>query len=198
MDFWDFLTKTEWAIIVAGALWILRAPILTMAQRIDLRKLSIAGFDLEFDKRISKAEALVPPQGANDVDKKGDRTHFLKNMQRVFARPPMPESVILESWQKLECEIRLLNKMLTPSSKRTEGRFDILTAAKTVGLSDREILAVTELMKLRDRAAGLENIDLKSDEITRYGDVMDRLLKRLEVLEEEAVDDEIAGNLKTD
>jgi hypothetical protein len=114
-------------------------------------------------------------------------------MQRVFSLPPAPENYLLESCQELENKIRRLAKMARiAEGVRGERTFDVLASARKIGMTRDEVQAIAELQKLRDKVALMDDLDLSEQDAQRFRDVIRGLLGRLEIIEEEAIDREMA------
>jgi hypothetical protein len=93
MDFWEFLARSEWPIVIGGTIWLLRRSFQDMLSRVTPTKVDAFGFKAEFERTLDKVEQLTAP-----TDQKPAQIEDL-----LLASP---EAVILDSWRQLEAEVR--------------------------------------------------------------------------------------------
>ena len=74
MDILEFLARSEWPIVALVAVLVIRKPLGRMVDRVNPKKVDAWGFKAEFEKRLEKAELLVPPQGKS-IGKSSNNIH---------------------------------------------------------------------------------------------------------------------------
>jgi hypothetical protein len=189
VDILEFLAKSEWPLVVGGALWLLRRPISEMIDRLDPTKVDVLGFKAEFARRLEKVNLLTPPlvKPANLVQPKS----FLA-MDEQISKPQVtriapikqsvtsPDAIVLLAWRNLESTMRSLSDAKRPKiGKLWTPPLRIEEAAKELGLSQDEVQALLELRQLRNKVAHSSDAPVSEDEAAQFREATERLLYRL-------------------
>jgi len=160
MDFWEFLARSEWPLVVGGALLVFREAI---RRKLDSTvKASGLGVSLEFSEAIAKAEALVADSSTSIP--LGDKA--------------TPEMIILEAWRHLAHQIsRAQGGQSATTWLWNPSRFR--GAAGLLGLTDDEVAALIELREIRNRVAHTVGAPISPTEAERFKQVTQRLIQKL-------------------
>jgi hypothetical protein len=188
VDILDFLARSEWPLVAGVALWLIRAPLIRMLDRVNPTKVDAWGFKAEFERTLTKVEALTP---ASEEEEKAALSALEgKGASEPLPPPPPPreptalappEVTILESWRRIES---LMRQMSDAQHPRISARFwnpprKIDEAARELGLSDDEIAALMELRKLRNQVAHSIDAPVTPEDAARFQIVTERLLGRM-------------------
>lgn len=186
MDVLEFLARSEWPIVVGGALWLLRKPISAMIGRVNLTKIDAWGFKAEFEKGLQKVEALTSGEptkvGGKIIEARiEDRIQFRDSADANVEVNLTPELIVLHAWGRLESAMR---KMIDAERPQKVGNITIPPlkieeAAKQLGLSDDEIESLRVLRRLRNEVAHSANSALTWSDATRFRQATDKLLAKL-------------------
>jgi hypothetical protein len=161
MDFWEFVARSEWPIVVGGAIWLLRRPLQDMLSRVTPTKVDAFGLKAEFERTLDKVEQLTAPTDQRPA-------------QIDDVLPASPEAVILDSWRQLENAVREKlpskgrNILVPPKATELE---------RQLNLSEDEIAAYQSLRKMRNQVAH-ENAPVSREDAIRFKEAAQRLLQR--------------------
>lgn len=194
MDTLDFLARSEWPAVTVVALWLIRAPLGRMLDRVSPTKLDAWGFKAEFEKALDKVDLLTArdhvergaqpstKEEANVVDSQPnhvtpppDLEEYLSHQQTFTATPV---GIIHEAWDRLE---NLVSKVVREEG--VVGGFewflpDVERALRRRGLDGDEIAAIMELRRLKNRIYPSMG-SLTIDDALRFKLAAERLMARL-------------------
>jgi hypothetical protein len=205
MDILEFAARSEWPVVAATAIWLVRKPIARMLDRVNPTKLDAWGLKAEFEKRLDKVDLLTsPPDTVEDAPRfqrrgpkggEGDVVGFMIREEpakdttqesRTLRLGPeivnvSPGTWILQSWITIERSLRRAADKLHPRKKGPVWLppAELLQVAAEIGLTADEIAALKELRALRNQVAH-EDVALTFSEAERYYIAVQRLLARIE------------------
>jgi hypothetical protein len=193
LDIVELIARSEWPIIVGGALLVFRRPIKELIARVNLTKIDAWGLKAEFERGLDKVEELAPTKEEAKLEE--ITTHFRENTAarmdwveglRPFLKDVTPEAVVLDTWSRVEGDMRAMTEALHPrvgSLWTPPLRFE--AAAKEFGLSDEEIESLRVLRKLRNKIAHSADRSLTWDDAARFKRAAERLLIKMKASWEE-------------
>jgi hypothetical protein len=189
VDLFELIARSEWPVVVGGALFLFRRPIRELFGRINLTKIDAWGLKAEFEKGLDKVEELTPDPKTIVTDEpfrlelkkwtehKGDYITallpFLENMT--------PEAVVLDSWSRLEGEMRTMTDELHPRGGLPTPPLRIEGAAEELGLTKEEIESLMVLRRLRNKVAHSASRSLTWDDAERFKRASDLLLLKMKL-----------------
>lgn len=178
MDFWEFVVRSEWPIVVGGAIWLLRRSLRDMFNRVNPTKVDAFGFTAEFERKLDKVEQLSPPPDHEDA---APTTAISGDSPQIpVLLPASPEAVILESWRQLEKATR----QKLPQLKFKNFVLPLKESAlkSNLYLTDDDIAVYQELRDLRNQVAYKDAPVSRADAI-RYKEAAERFIQRLATLQ---------------
>jgi hypothetical protein len=184
-DIFDFIARSEWPIVVAGALLLFRRPLRELIGRVNLTKIDVWGFKAEFEKGLDKIEALTwteltkaKPAIATDEKLQTDRLYPYSSSPAGAT----PETLVLDSWRELEGTMRqMIDKMhpRLPGPLHTPPlRFE--SAAEELGLSADDVASLLLMRKLRNDLAHSAGAQITWDDALRFQKAARRMLRKLQ------------------
>lgn len=189
MDMLEFLQRSEWPVLIGGALWYFRKPLYRLLDYIRPTKVSAWGVSIEL--ALEKAEALTAATRAETKDEQPKQLGTQKTRDHQFQLEAdelrHPQLVVLTEWNTLEAAIY---------NAAERGRFapprvgylamrQLETMAKEVGFTLSEIEAIKELRKVRNRVAHELDFPLSKADAVRFSELVRGLISRLRSLEPE-------------
>jgi hypothetical protein len=187
MDILEFLQKSEWPLLVGGALWYFRHPLTRLLNEIRLTKFAAWGLSAEFEKRLDKVEDLTETtrQLADEAPSKRETPRSIDKTILGFQSDDAPPLIILRAWSLLESELRSASdKPSTRDQPWTPRRME--DAARILGMTHNEIEAMRELRKLRNQVAHSIDFSLTRADAIRFSEIADDLTVRVWQLSEKA------------
>jgi hypothetical protein len=172
VDFWEFVARSEWPIVVGGTIWLLRRSFQEMLGRINPTKLDAFGFKAEFERTLDKVEQLTAPA---DQQKSPIMAFDSKPADTPELIQASPEAVILESWRQLENAAR---RKLPPPANKIIFPVHPTRLADYLNFTEDEIAAFQSLRKLRNQIAHSDT-PVSRDDAMRFKEVTERLLERV-------------------
>lgn len=154
MDFWEFLTRSEWPALAGAVVFIFREPI--KKKLMSATEASIWGVSAKFKDDINEASILV-----------GTPSQTIAT----------PEMIILDAWRQL---IDTFAKVEGSDAGRQliwTTQFD--ASAKSLGLSDDEISAFKRLRAVRNTIAHTVGAPVGDDDAKQFKEVTQKLIQRL-------------------
>ena len=207
MDWLDFIAKSEWPVVVGGALLLFRKPITQLLLSLRPKKIKGFGLDAEFEIGLQKAEALtddaplaIPSPISGEAQPNDGRAPNSSGTLSSATSPirhtadaewsTMPEGVyrtvpvfvILQVYAALEATIRRAVIVLYPDQR---GRRSISGDAHLIGFSEDEQAALRELRLLRNKVVHEPEVEVTRSEAERFQAVAERLINRLKEIEAE-------------
>jgi hypothetical protein len=196
VDILDFLAHSEWPAVATIALWLLRRPLVRMADRVSPTKLDAWGLKAEFAEVLDKVEGLIPtttppvsttplppaigPEAPAVVPAPASAPMPTQDAPTgQWALPPVPS--ILADWMRLTSTIR----ELADQARRNAGKPWIRSppiedAAGELGLTDDELAALRELQTMRNDIAHSKSVTVSLVDAIRFRSATDELLARLD------------------
>lgn len=193
MDVLDLIARSEWPLVVGGALLIFRKPIYELLTRINITKIDAWGFKAEFEKELNKVDTLLPPKEETPSPKiaMGERITEPTKKVSVPRKEQSPEAVVLASWSILESDMRAMLDAIRPTQVGSlhVPPLRIQEIARRLGLSDDEIESLLTLRSLRNKVAHSAEAQISWEDAMRFKEATERLLaamrKNWEVLRRE-------------
>jgi hypothetical protein len=194
VDIIELIARSEWPIVVGGALFLLRHPIKGLLTRISLTKIDAWGLKAEFEQGLDEVDELSPAEEevklldeltleCRDNEKSSARAKYYEGLRPFLYENVSPEAVVLDTWSRVEADVRAMTEALPPVSLKVP--LSIEQAGKRLGLDEHEIVSLTVLRRLRNKVAHSADQSLTWDDAERFRRSVERLLMRMKANWEE-------------
>lgn len=192
MDIVELIARSEWPVVVGGALLLFRRPVRELIARINLTKLDAWGLKAEFERGLDKVEELAPTKEEAKADervkiefhnKSSTTTGWAAGLRPFLYENVSPEAIVLDTWSRFEADLRAMTDAL-PSRDAGAPRtlpLRIERTGKEFGLSDEEIESIMVLRRLRNKIAHSADGSLTWDDADRFRHAVDRLLAKMKL-----------------
>jgi hypothetical protein len=198
VDLLELIARSEWPVVVGGALFLFRRPLVKLIGRINSTKVEALGFKAEFEMGLEEVENLTPPSTEElelvhkiTHDEKGKGENLSQWIQKPswssYTPEPSPEAVVLGAWTWLEVNTRAMIEAIHPRNYRSdifESR-RLYEAAREFGLTEDDIKSLGKLHELRNKVAHSTESILTWDDAMRFKEATERLVARMKVKWEE-------------
>jgi hypothetical protein len=87
MDFFEFVQKSEWPVLVGGVIWYFREPIKQLLTELRLTKFAPWGLSAEFERRLDKVEDLT--ETTRELADKAPKKPRARSTKRFWDSSPM-------------------------------------------------------------------------------------------------------------
>ncbi|WP_156164419.1 hypothetical protein [Bradyrhizobium sp. LTSP885] len=177
MDILEFVQRSEWPVLIGGALWYFRRPLYQLVDRVRPTKVSAWGVSIELDKveALTVETRAATEQELPKLEKPKSTGDLLTFHVDEYEHPQM---VVLKSWSALEAELyRAYGKSRPPGVMRVMEQ-----VAKELGLTSNEVEAIRELRSVRNRVAHLIGYPLSQEDAQRYSALARDLILRIRTL----------------
>jgi hypothetical protein len=186
VDILEFLARSEWPLIVGGAILLFRRPIQELIARTNVTKVDAWGLKAEFEKGLDKVETLTPPREEKPKPKIAMDEKIPSEEPRLLRIPhhgkaASPEAVVLDVWSWLEADMRAMIDAIRPRNVGTLliPPLKIDEAARELGLSDDDVESLMTLRRLRNKVAHSTETLLTWDDAERFREATVRLLAQM-------------------
>jgi hypothetical protein len=186
VDILELIARSEWPVVVGGALLLFRRPIRDLIGRINLTKIDAWGLKAEFEKGLDKVDTLTPPKEEKPtpkiaMDEKLPSEEPKSTLARLRAKAPSPEAIVLDAWSWLEADIRAMIDAIRPSQigDLRIPPLKIDEAARELGLTEDEVQSLMTLRKLRNSVAHSTETLVTWEDAMRFKEATERLLARM-------------------
>jgi len=198
VDVLELIARSEWPLVVSGGLFLFRAPLGQLIDRISLTKFEAWGLKAEFAKGLQKVDNLTPPS-VEELELTYKITHDEtvkgENLSRWVQKPPhsvelpppeSPEVLVLGAWSVLEANMRAMTDSPHVSTTGALSRASIYNLANRLGLTSDEKESLATLLNLRNKVAHAHaETSLTWDDALRFMEATQRLEARMKVKWEE-------------
>jgi len=186
VDIYELIARSEWPVVVGGAILFFRRPIRELIARINLTKIDAWGLKAEFEKGLDKIDSLTPPKEEKPklkiaMDEKAAIQEPKPALIPTGEKGASPEALVLDSWSWCEADMRAMIDAIHPRHTGTlwTPPLKIDEAARELGLSDDEVESLMTLRKLRNSIAHSADRSLTWDDALRFKKATERLLARM-------------------
>jgi hypothetical protein len=182
VDILELIARSEWPVVVGGALLLFRHTIRDLIARINLTKIDAWGLKAEFEKGLDKVDALTPPKEEKPAPKVAmDQKTPVDAIHDRAEGSPSPEATVLDTWSWLEGDMRAMIDVIHP--RNVGGLWTpplkIEEAARELGLSDDEVESLLTLRKLRNNIAHSAERSINWEDALRFREAALRLLGKM-------------------
>jgi hypothetical protein len=179
VDILELIARSEWPIVVGGAVFLFRRPLVALMSRINLTKIDAWGLTAEFEKGLEKVEKLTPPSMEElkqiSMDEKGQGENVTQSFKisswTSHIPEPCPEAVVLGAWTSLEVNMRAMIDFIHPGyviGKISLLHSRLVQAGREFGLDEDEIKSLKTLRNLRNSVAHSTEQILTWDDAMRF------------------------------
>jgi hypothetical protein len=186
VDIIELIVRSEWPVVVGGALLLFRRPVRELIARINLTKIDAWGLKAEFERELDKVDKLTPPkdESAKLQIPSGKEIDTSETRLRLRVSRPegaSPEAAVLAAWSELEANMRAMIDAIHPRHIGTLSTpsIKIDQAALELGLTDDEVASLLTLRRLRNGVAHSAETSITWDDAYRFMEATDRLLARM-------------------
>lgn len=209
MDWLEFISRSEWPIVVAGTILVLRTQLQALIGQISPTKLDAWGIKAEFERKLEQIEALtradpampepeVPGEGGGPNSAPVDRTATDTNVPSSWAqkhlnryRHTSPETALIKGWEGLDRAIRVTAVLAGRDIKSSRVSVPLL---QQIGLNHDELKIFRDLRSLRNRVAHADTATaITWEDASRFLDAIDRLSRKLKTAVGEREGESFAG-----
>jgi hypothetical protein len=173
VDALDFISRSEWPLVVAGAIWLLRRPLNDLVRQLSLTKIDAWGLKAEFERRLVEAEAISEPADENNetgLEPEKQATIIVETAAEVDS----PEAEVLRRWSMVE---RRLASALRAAGHT--GKFTVPEAARLLKLPPEDYGSLLAMETLRNSVVSSPRHALSDEQARRYAGLARRLSIKL-------------------